>query len=554
MSNPFLQKKKNRRRCELKKKAILITGIVLALLVTGVLSYRVIASSRSSTTSSVQTATIERGTLTTTLSSSGNTRSGQSATISWQTSGKVGEVTLEAGDTVTANQELAALDPSSLSTDMITAKQTLITAKQTLDDLINSKTKQAAALQALEDAQKALDDLKTTAAQEAASAQQTLATAKATLEDAQKTRDKMNYPHSTDPYVIEKAKTNYVLAKNAYNDALKQYNKVVNKKLTNPARVQALNNLVNAEATLKTALATYNWYVLPYTASDIAQADADLAVAQAAVAQAQSNYDSLKNGASTAEIAVAEANLADAQRAYDRVKDGPSADDIAAAQAAVDAAQASLDHAQLLAPFAGTITEVDVKTGDLVSSGTTAFRIDDLSSIYVDLEISEVDLPSLKVGQQTTLEFDAIPDKQYTGVVTEIGMIGTVSQGVVNYPVTVRITNADENIKSGMTASVTITTDQAKDALLVPNKAIHTSNGQHTVTVLFEGQQMSVSVTTGLSNDTMTEVTGGQLQEGDTVVITGSTTSTTSSTTSSNQGSAAGGLPGLDAGGPPPGQ
>ena len=554
MSNPFLQKKKNRRRCELKKKAILITGIVLALLVTGVLSYRVIASSRSSTTSSVQTATIERGTLTTTLSSSGNTRSGQSATISWQTSGKVGEVTLEAGDTVTANQELAALDPSSLSTDMITAKQTLITAKQTLDDLINSKTKQAAALQDLENAQKALDDLKTTAAQEAASAQQTLATAKATLEDAQKTRDKMNYPHSTDPYVIEKAKTNYVLAKNAYNDALKQYNKVVNKKLTNPARVQALNNLVNAEATLKTALATYNWYVLPYTASDIAQADADLAVAQAAVAQAQSNYDSLKNGASTAEIAVAEANLADAQRAYDRVKDGPSADDIAAAQAAVDAAQASLDHAQLLAPFAGTITEVDVKTGDLVSSGTTAFRIDDLSSIYVDLEISEVDLPSLKVGQQTTLEFDAIPDKQYTGVVTEIGMIGTVSQGVVNYPVTVRITNADENIKSGMTASVTITTDQAKDALLVPNKAIHTSNGQHTVTVLFEGQQMSVSVTTGLSNDTMTEVTGGQLQEGDTVVITGSTTSTTSSTTSSNQGSPAGGLPGLDAGGPPPGQ
>jgi HlyD family secretion protein len=539
----------------LKKKTILITGIVVALLVAGVLSYRVIASSRSASSSTVQTTTVERGTLTTTLSSSGNTRSGQSATISWQTSGKVGEVTLQAGDTVQADQELAALDPNTLSTDMITAKQDLITAKQTLDDLLNSKTKQAEALQTLENAQNALDDLKETAAQDAATAQQTLATAQATLDAAQKTRNKMNYPHSTDPYVIEKAQTNYLLAKNAYNDALKQYNKVVNKKLTNPVRVDALNNLVNKEAALKTALATYNWYILPYTANDIAQADADLAVAQAALAQAQTNYDSLKNGASDAAIAMAEATLADAQRAYDRVKDGPSADDIAAAQAAVDAAQASLDNANLLAPFAGTITEVDVKTGDLVSNGTAAFRIDDLTSIYVDLEVSEVDLPSLRVGQPTTLEFDAIPDKTYTGEVTDIGMIGSVSQGVVNYPVTVRITNADENIKPGMTASVTIITDQAQDALMVPNKAIHTSNGQHTVTVLFEGQQMSVPVTTGLSNDTMTEVTGGQLKEGDAVVISGSTASTSSTTTSSNQGGGPlGGVPGLDAGGPPPGQ
>ncbi len=237
-----------------------------------------------------------------------------------------------------------------------------------------------------------------------------------------------------------------------------------------------------------------------------------------------------------AEIALAEAQLADAQREWERVKDGPSQEDIDAAQAAVDSAQATLDHAHLLAPFAGTITEVDVNTGDLVEAGDSAFRIDDLANLYVDLQISEVDLANLKVGQQATLEFDAIPDKTYTGEVTKIGMIGTVSNGVVNYPVTVLVTNADANIRSGMTASVTLIVAQQSDALLVPNKAIRTSNGQKTVTVLWEGQEISVPVTVSLVGDTMSAVTSDQLKEGDAVVITGSTSTANSSNTSGNQG------------------
>jgi multidrug efflux pump subunit AcrA (membrane-fusion protein) len=108
-------------------------------------------------------------------------------------------------------------------------------------------------------------------------------------------------------------------------------------------------------------------------------------------------------------------------------------------------------------------------------------------------------------------------------------MIGTVSQGVVNYPVTVRVTDADEEIRPGMTASVTIVVDQVEDALLVPNRAIRTSAGQRTVTVLFEGQQITVPVTIGLVGDSLSEVTGSQLREGDVVVINVATSSTTSS-------------------------
>ncbi|HZD57482.1 MAG TPA: efflux RND transporter periplasmic adaptor subunit [Anaerolineales bacterium] len=532
------------------KKRILISGILVVVLAAGFFGYRAYASSQAATQDDIQTATVQRGSLAATLSASGNTRSGQSAIIVWQTSGKVGEVSLQPGDLVQEDQELAALDPNTLSTEVIEARQELIDAQQSLDDLLNSKTQQAQALQAVGDAREALDSLKRTAAEDASQAQLALAEAEEAYEDALSTRQKMNYPHTTDELVIEKAETDYLLAKQAYKEALQQYNKVDQKRLTNPERVQALSRLVSAEQAMDEAFAIYNWYLLGYTDTEIAQADAELAVAKADLEAAQADWDRLQNGTSQAAIALTEATLADAQREYERVKDGPSQEDIDAAQAAVDAAQATLDHAQLLAPFTGTITQVDVKTGDLVSSGESAFRIDDLSSIYVDLEISEYDLASLEVGQPATLEFDAIPEVQYTGEVTEIGMVGTVSSGVVNYPVVMRITNADEHILPGMTASITIVVDQVEDALLVPNKAIRTSGDQKTATVLFEGQQITVPVTVGLVGDSMSEVTSDQLREGDAVVVSGSVASTTTTSNQSN-GNFGGGLGSFD--GPPPG-
>src|SRR3990172_2469205 len=179
----------------MKKKGLLISGILVVALVAGVLVYRAYASNQVSDTTSLQTATVDRGALTSSLSSSGNTRSGQSATIAWQTSGKVGEITLQPGDLVQEDQELASLDPDTLSTVMIQAKQDLIDAQQALDDLLNSKLQQAQALQALEDAQETLDNLKQAAAEEASQAQLALAEAQEALEDAQLNRDKMNYPH-----------------------------------------------------------------------------------------------------------------------------------------------------------------------------------------------------------------------------------------------------------------------------------------------------------------------------------------------------------------------
>jgi RND family efflux transporter MFP subunit len=214
----------------------------------------------------------------------------------------------------------------------------------------------------------------------------------------------------------------------------------------------------------------------------------------------------------------------DAQATLDALKSGPTESDLTIAETRVILAEAAEAQASIKAPFTGTITSLDLIPGDIVSAGTTALRIDDLSRLYVTLSISELDIASIKVGQEADITFDAISDKEYHGLVTQISMVANVSQGVVNYPVTVQITDPDESILPSMTASVSIIVAKADNVLFVPNNALRTSNWQRMVTILFEGQQISVPVTVGLVGDSTSEILSDQLMEGDTVVLSGTST------------------------------
>ena len=252
------------------KRVLLISGILVVILVGGFLAYRAIGQNQASQQAVLRTATVTRGSIKSALNASGTARSGESETISWHTSGKVGDVTLKAGDYVKANQELAALDPSTMSTSMTSARQTLVDAKKALDDLLNSKTSQAKALKALEEAQIALDNVKRTAAESASAAQLALAEAQEAYDDAKKARTAMDYPHSTDPLVVENALTKYLLAKQEYKEASKEFEKVKNKRLISKERALALERLLTAKQKVATTLATYNWYILKPSEQEIA--------------------------------------------------------------------------------------------------------------------------------------------------------------------------------------------------------------------------------------------------------------------------------------------
>jgi HlyD family secretion protein len=219
------------------------------------------------------------------------------------------------------------------------------------------------------------------------------------------------------------------------------------------------------------------------------------------------------------DLALKKAQLDDAQRAYDRVKDGPNPADVAAAEARVAAAQATLNMARIISPIAGTITQAEPIPGDQVVAGDVAFRVDDLSRLLVDVEVSEVDINSLSVGQEVALTFDAILDKPYHGQVIEVGQAGDTADGVVSFTVTVEITDTDELVKPGMTAGVNVVVNELNDVLLVPNRAVRVVDNQRVVYVLRAGQPVRVDVVLGQSDGARSVLVSGDVEEGDLVIL-----------------------------------
>lgn len=201
-------------------------------------------------------------------------------------------------------------------------------------------------------------------------------------------------------------------------------------------------------------------------------------------------------------------------------------------------------------PFSGTITEVaDIEKGDSISSSTVIATLLTKQKI-AEVSLNEVDVANIEIGQKSTLTFDAIEGLTITGEVLEADVIGTVNQGVVSYDIKIGFDTQDERIKSGMTASVSIITDSKQDVLLVPNSAIKASGNISYVEIPNEKITLDAAATNsgiilstvpgqqqiqiGLANDSYTEITSG-LKEGDEIIIrTVNSSSTTSSSSSSN--------------------
>jgi HlyD family secretion protein len=160
-----------------------------------------------------------------------------------------------------------------------------------------------------------------------------------------------------------------------------------------------------------------------------------------------------------------------------------------------------------------------VLVGDQVGAGDTAFRVDNLSSLLVDVKVSEVDINRVTIGQPVNLTFDAILGKEYHGEVIEVTQAGTVDEGVVNFTVTVELTDADALVKPGMTAGVNIVVEELQDVLLVPNRAVRLDDGERVVYVLEDGQAVRKEIRLGSSSDTMSIVASGDIIEGDLIIL-----------------------------------
>lgn len=463
-----------------------------------------------------QTEPARLGELTATVGATGVVRANQTAQLAWQTSGTVVEVNVQSGERVTAGQVLATLKQTSLPQAIILAQADLVSSQKALNDLLNSQIQQAQALQTVENAQQALEDARNPELVRAI-AQEALAAAEKAVENAERSLRWAQSPANQS--YIDEAEAQVTLAKDRLDRAKEKYQPYENKPEDNLVRARLLSQMAAAQQQYDLAVRNLNSLQGTAGESDIALQVANLATAQAQLLEAQREWERVKDGPNAADIALLEAQLADAQREYERVKDGPDPADVTVAEARVAAAQATLNLARIVAPFEGTVTNVISKPGDQVTPGTPAFRLDDLSRQLVDVQVSEVDINRIQTGQPVSMIFDAILNKEYNGVVSEVSPVGTTTQGTVDFTVTVELTDADEAVRPGMTAAVNMVVDQLENVLLVPNRAVRTLEGERVVYVLKEGALEPVEIRLGASSEEMSQVLEGELAEGDQVVL-----------------------------------
>ncbi|MCX7918054.1 MAG: efflux RND transporter periplasmic adaptor subunit [bacterium] len=315
-------------------------------------------------------------------------------------------------------------------------------------------------------------------------------------------------------------------------------------------------NAQKAKATLDNETRNYERYKKLRADDLISQSD--LETAQTSFETAQANFH-----AALAQIASIEAQVTAAESEVHAAKakiDSANAD-VSKAKAAVEQSELNLDFTRITAPVNGTVISKNVEVGQTVAaslSAPTLFQIaEDLTKMQVVASIDEADVGRVKEGQKAIFTVDSYPDKKFEGTVSQIRFEPIIESNVVTYQGIIDVANPDLELKPGMTASISFVVAESKNVLRVPNAALqfklatssstkpvfNSDSKTGRVYILDEkNQPKEVVVKVGVSDGTNTAVEGGQLKEGDKVIVGYATQKSTGTTPSRS----------LFGGGPPP--
>jgi HlyD family secretion protein len=351
------------------------------------------------------------------VSASGEVAPEKFAALGMPAAGIVEEVLVKDGDQVSAGQPLVRLSGK----EDILAR--IATAEYTLAD-----------------AQKALDTLKKNSATQLATAQKTLADAQKALKDAQDERYRKNLAR-VGQTTIDQKQSDLIIAKDALKKAKENYADYENRPENDLQRAQSFSALAAAQQKVDQIQYDLNWLLGGPDKNEVAQADAAIVVAQSTLDDAQREYDLLKAGPDPVEMKVATTRIANAE-------------------AQLAAAQKALAGLELRAPFNGVISFPNVHVGEYLNFGQPAMQLVDPSSLRIETnDLSETDVTRIKVGDQATVTFDALPGVSVPGKVVGIGTKVSSGSGV-NFTVTIELSEAPKGLRWGMTAFVVIITSE----------------------------------------------------------------------------------------------
>ncbi|MFN8484895.1 MAG: efflux RND transporter periplasmic adaptor subunit [Anaerolineae bacterium] len=495
---------------------VILTVVAIAVF----FGYQRIQSARAAATAGVQTSQVTRGNLVATVNAAGNLAPAQQVNLNLSSGGIVQDVLVAQGDKIKKGQPLLRMQAQDLILGVQSANAALRSAQIKLE-----QARQGAKDTDFTSAQAKVDQAKASVNKlYAGPTAADLADTQARITQAQANLDKVRAGATQQD--IASAQQKVEQAKNALWGAQANRDAICGRTKNPDADPSCQSNRAQvgqAEANVQIAQNSLDALLAGPNVNDVTSAEQQ-------VAQAQAALQKLRQGPTTADVASAQAGVTQAQAALDALAAGPDELAVKVAQTAVDQAQVALDQAKykldqatLTAPFDGVVTAVNVVPGQSISGSTNPVTFADLSSLQVTTNVSELDRSRLKVGQDVEMTLDAVPGVTLKGKVASISPAGVLQQGVVNYPVTINLSNPDPAVAAGMTANMNIIVDSKDNVLLVPNRAIRTQGRQRLITVMVEGQQISLPVEAGMTDGTNTEVSGEGLKEGDQVVLQSTT-------------------------------
>lgn len=457
-------------------RTLLIAVPILALIACGVIFFVVLPQLREARLAQRQnaaTAPVERRDMNDVLPASGTLRPEQTINLAFEVAGTVKTVNVRVGQQVKAGDVIASLDTTNFDQALEQAKQTLIIQQANYNVVHKPPTERelAQAKAALAQAEAALAQAKAAFDNQENAINASCANLK-TAEEALKT--------------TETAYDNYVAAGYQFDVDFRPDPDSPAGKLWRQARDQYTVASANCASTRRTQ-----------------SGDAAVKSAEAQVAQAKANLDDLQNGPTQEQKDVATAQLEQAKLGLSQ-------------------AERNLGKTTLKAPTSGVLTTLNLTVGQVVGAGGGAAAVlADTSALHIETFVDENDVTRVAPGKPVTFTLQGVSGEQvFNGSVESISASGDANQGVVVYAVRVKVQNAIP-LYLGMSADVQIILDTHKDVLAVPTRALQrrTGGGQYVIVQTNNAQTTEIDVTTGLTVDDLTEVSGEGLREGQTVVI-----------------------------------
>ena len=524
------------------------TAIIIILVVGGVYYY-VQKTKASQTTTTYTLSTVNAGTVITTVTGTGQVSANNEVAVNAQVAGTIDAIPVSVGQKVSAGQELAHIDSTS-------AQQSLQSAQLSYDQLV-----QPAKSGDITDAQNSLAQSYSNAFNSVASTFTDLQTIMPGLnttlygQTGFLSDQHSSYLTTTGQGYRNTAGQEYDKANLEYQTVLTEY-----KGLSLSSATSSISQLLNdthtmASDVVKSLQDTQNTITFivssqpDYDPKDVTTAESDVT---GWLNQATSDNTSLLSSKNS---------IATNQNSLNNLLTGADTLQVQAQQLSLTQAEQNYAYQSVTSPIAGIVAKISITPAEQVSNGTAIATIVTPNE-YATISLNEVDAAKVAVGQKATLTFDAVNNLSLAGTVSEVDGIGTVSQGVVTYNVEIAFDSEDSRVKPGMSVNAAIITAADQNVLVVPSAAVKTQGNTSYVQEL--GQKYStaqgsagvtsvtppknVPVTTGLSDDTNTEIDSG-LSGGDQIIVkttttTGSSASTKSTATAATTRTGGGGFGG----------